>query len=179
MYSEKFRGTRIPTFREFLELTKRDKNMQFNFEFKDYIREKGDEFAKESADRIISLYEEYGITPDRLYINSFEGDLLLYINEKYGGKYRLHGYHPYSILGNNSDKASKILYCACLFYTADNPISPKETYDAVIAEGIHPWVGAGAVTEEQILRGAEYGGELFTSNHPTYVSEVLRKNGYR
>ena len=123
-YSEKFRGTRIPTFREFLELTKRDKNMQFNFEFKDYIREKGDEFAKESADRIISLYEEYGITPDRLYINSFEGDLLLYINEKYGGKYRLHGYHPYSILGNNSDKASKILYCACLFYTADNPISP-------------------------------------------------------
>lgn len=178
-YSEKFRGTRIPTFREFLKLTKRDKNMQFNFEFKDYIREKGDEFAKESADRIISLYEEYGITPDRLYINSFEGDLLLYINEKYGGKYRLHGYHPYSILGNNSDKASKILYCACLFYTADNPISPKETYDAVIAEGIHPWVGAGAVTEEQILRGAEYGGELFTSNHPTYVSEVLRKNGYR
>ena len=48
------------------------------------------------------------------------------------------------------------------FYTADNPISPKETYDAVIAEGIHPWVGAGAVTEEQILRGAEYGGELLT-----------------
>ena len=92
---------------------------------------------------------------------------------------RLHGYHPYSILGNNSDKASKILYCACLFYTSDDPISPKETYDAVIAEGIHPWVGAGAVTEEQILRGAEYGGELFTSNHPTYVSEVLRKNGYR
>ena len=39
-YSEKFRGTRIPTFREFLELTKRDKIMQFIFEFKDYIREK-------------------------------------------------------------------------------------------------------------------------------------------
>ena len=57
--------------------------------------------------------------------------------------------------------------------------STDPAYDAVIAEGIHPWVGAGAVTEEQILRGAEYGGELFTSNHPTYVSEVLRKNGYR
>ena len=176
---EKYRGTRIPTFREFLELARRDKTMQFNFEFKDYIYDKGEEFAKESADRTIALFEEYGIGADRLYINSFEGDLLLYINEKCGGKYRLHGYHPYSILGNNNDKARKILYCACLFYTKEDPISPKETYDEVISEGIHPWVGAGAVTEEQILRGVENGGELFTSNHPTFVSEVLKKHGYR
>lgn len=31
---EKFRGTRTPTFREFLELTRRDDKMQFNFELK-------------------------------------------------------------------------------------------------------------------------------------------------
>ena len=38
------------TFREFLELTKRDKNMQFNFEFKDYIRDKRDAIVGELSD---------------------------------------------------------------------------------------------------------------------------------
>ena len=79
---EKFRGTRIPTFREFLELTRRDDKMQFNFELKDYIHDKGEKFALESASKAIALFEEYGLA-DRLYINSFEGDLLLWIDKTY------------------------------------------------------------------------------------------------
>lgn len=52
---EKFRGTRIPTFREFLEPTRRDDKMQFNFELKDYIHDKGEKFALESASKAIAL----------------------------------------------------------------------------------------------------------------------------
>ena len=51
----KFQGTRIPTFREFLELTRRDDKMQFNFEFKDYIHDKGEAFALESASKTIAF----------------------------------------------------------------------------------------------------------------------------
>ena len=150
----KFQGTRIPTFREFLELTRRDDKMQFNFEFKDYI---------------------------------FEGDLLLWIDKTYGHKYRLHGYYPYQIMGNTA--ARDVLYCICMFNASydengrstwhEDPICSKAQYDEVRAKGIHPWVGANAVTEEQIHRGYENGGELITTNHPAAVMEILARHGLR
>lgn len=183
---EKFRGTRIPTFREFLELTRRDDKMQFNFELKDYIHDKGEKFALESASKAIALFEEYGLA-DRLYINSFEGDLLLWIDKTYRHKYRLHGYYPYKIMGNTA--ALDVLYCICMFNVTYNesgkaiwhsdPICAKEQYDEVREKGIHPWVGAGAVTEEQILRGYKNGGELITTNHPAEVMRILAKHGLR
>ena len=182
----KFKGTRIPTFREFLELTKRDKKMQFNFEFKDYIHDKGEKFAIESAGKTIALFEEYGLS-DRLCINSFEGDLLLWIDKTYGHKYRLHGYYPYRIMGNTT--ATDVLYCICMFNVTydengkanwhSEPICDKSQYDEVRAKGLHPWVGAGAVTEDQILRGYQNGGELITTNHPATVMEILKKHGIR
>lgn len=182
----KHQGTRIPTFREFLELTRGDQKMQFNFEFKDYIRDKGAEFAKESAAKIIALFEEYGLA-DRSYINSFEGDLLLWIDKTYNHKYRLHGYYPYRIMGNTA--ALDVLNCICMFNVSydengraishADPICSKAQYDEVIAKGVHPWVGAGAVTEEQILRGYANGGELITTNHPADVMGILARNGLR
>lgn len=183
---EKFRGTRIPTFREFLELTRRDDKMQFNFELKDYIHDKGEKFALKSASKAIALFEEYGLA-DRLYINSFEGDLLLWIDKTYRHKYRLHGYYPYKIMGNTA--ALDVLYCICMFNVTydesgkaiwhSDPICAKEQYDEVREKGIHPWVGAGAVTEEQILRGYKNGGELITTNHPAEVMRILAKHGLR
>jgi glycerophosphoryl diester phosphodiesterase len=184
--SEDFRGTRIPTFREFLELTRRDSKMQFNFEFKDYIAEKGEKFALESARKTIALIEKYGLA-DRMYINSFDGNLLMWIDKTYGHKYRLHGYYPYKIMGNTD--AVNVLYCICMFNVSYSdsgkivwsaePICEKSQYDEVIALGIHPWVGAGAVTEEQILHGYENGGELITTNHPAEVMKILAKHGLR
>lgn len=178
---ENFAGIKIPTLREFLELTKRDKKMQFNFEFKDYIHEKGEKFALECADKIIEMCEEYDLS-DRMFVNSFDGELLIKIDEKYSGKYRLHGFFPYNIMSN--PKASSRLYCACLFNVQNgiwqkDPISPREDFEKVKEDGIRPWIGAGAVTEEQILRGIEYGGELFTTNHPAEMMSILKKHGYR
>ena len=57
---EEFRGTRVPTLKELCELAvKMDNKMQFNFEFKDYFND-GEEWAKECADKIISIVDDYG-----------------------------------------------------------------------------------------------------------------------
>ena len=82
-----------------------------------------------------------------------------------------------------------MLYCICMFNASydesgratwyEDPICDKTQYDEVRAKGIHPWVGANAVTEEQILRGYKNGGELITTNHPATVMEILARHGLR
>ncbi|MDE6273604.1 MAG: hypothetical protein K2L87_00965, partial [Clostridiales bacterium] len=94
---EQFRGERVPTFEEFLELFKTKKEMLFNIELKDYPMEYG-EFAFRSCDKIIAMIEKYGIG-ERCVLNSFSGELLEYIDEKYCHKYCLHGYYPTKIMG--------------------------------------------------------------------------------
>jgi len=190
---EKFKGEKVPTFREFLEMTKRDDKMTFNLEFKDYFKspvfdDPSNDFAKECADKIIAMVEEYGIA-DRCYVNSFNGILLYYIEKKYGGKYRLHGFYPYSIIGadvNIPESRPENLYCACLFnidrpnyVKPEGPVNAPEDFDALRADGVQPWVGAGIRSKEDILKAAEYGAMLFTSNEPLYVMQVLEEAGYR
>ena len=90
-------------------------------------------------------------------------------------------------MGNTA--ALDVLYCICMFNVSydengraishADPICDKAQYDEVLAKGIHPWVGAGAVTEEQILRGYANGGELITTNHPADVMEILARHGLR
>lgn len=181
---EEFAGCTVPTLEEFLSQMKEiGQNMTFNFEFKDYIHVHGSKFACESADRAIRLIDEYGFW-DRSFANSFDGRLLEYIEEKYEGRFRLHGFYPYEICGNTKAK----LYCACLFnqhlvdgkwVRGDSPVNPAEDFDRVKADGVHPWVGAGVQTEEDVLLAVERGAELFTSNDPAALMEMLRKHGLR
>ena len=176
---EKFKGTRVPTFREFLELTKRDEKMTFNFEFKDYFHKEGEEFAKKSADKIIALIDEYDLS-SRCYVNSFDGALLKYIDDKYEGKYRLHGFYPFEILG---DIYPGNLYCACLWKRRSDPsedvVNQKADFDALKSLGIHPWVGASIKAEVDVVKAVEYGAELFTSNEPEILMDILKKHGFR
>jgi len=191
-FGEQFKGTRIPEFSEFLELTRQDKTMTFNFEFKDYFKSKefddpANDFAKKSADRIIEMFEEYGLG-ERCVVNSFDGMLLRYIEQKYNGRYKLHGFYPYSIIGADAAKADSrpdSLYCACLFNVdvpgrvkPEGPVNPKEDFDALIADGVRPWVGAGVQKAEDIVKSVEYGAELITTNNPLYVMKVRAEAGY-
>ena len=180
---EQFRGTRVPTLREFCEfVAKADDKMQFNFEFKDYFSG-GEEWAKECADKIIAMVDDYGLW-ERSFVNSFDGKLLRYIEEKYDGRFRLHGFYPYSILG--AVKPQK-LYCACL-WKYKNPdgtpafegvVNPKSDFDALLAEGVRPWVGASIRTIEDMAHAAEIGAELITSNEPEFMMAELKKAGLR
>ena len=178
-----FAGTRVPTLREFCEfVTKTDNKMQFNFEFKDYFRF-GEDFAKISADKTIAMIDDYGLW-DRSFVNSFDGALLSYIEDKYDGRFRLHGFYPYSILG---EKKPKNLYCACLWKYKnadgtpgfDGVVNPKCDFDALIAQGIKPWVGASIRTIEDMSLAAKLGAELITSNEPKFMIGELERVGLR
>ena len=180
---EQFKGTRVPTLREFCEfVSAADNTMQFNFEFKDYFRH-GVEFAKASADKIIEMIDGYGLW-ERSFVNSFDGELLSYIEEKYDGRFRLHGFYPYHILGSARPKN---LYCACLleYRNADGAlafegvVNPKADFDALIADGTRPWVSASIRTIEDMTRAAGLGAELITSNEPEFMIKELEKAGMR
>ncbi len=173
---EAFRGTLVPTLREFCEfVSAMDEGMQFNFEFKDYLRD-GEEWAKMSADRIIAMVDSYGLW-ERSFVNSFDGGLLRYIEEKYEGRFRLHGFCPYSILG---EVRPKKLYCACTWRgEGDSVVAPKADYDAMKEDGVRPWVGASHRTIEEMRLAADRGAELITSNEPEFMIGELKKAGFR
>ena len=180
---EAFRGMRVPTLREFCELVAAENGtMQFNFEFKDYLCH-GEEWAKASADKAIAMIDDYGLW-SRSFVNSFDGGLLSYVEQKYDGRFRLHGFYPYSILG---EVRPQKLYCACLWKYA-NPdgtpafegvVNPKNDFDALISQGVRPWVGASVRTIEDMTRAAAFGAELITSNEPAFMIAELTQAGLR
>ena len=180
---EEFKGLRVPSLREFCEFVAAENDtMQFNFEFKDYFQD-DEQWAKVCADKIIATVDDYGLW-DRSFVNSFDGRLLSYIDEKYDGRFRLHGFYPYSILGGGRPKK---LYCACLM-KCKNPdgtpafegeVNPKEDFDALINQGVHPWVGASIQKIEDMVCAAKLGAELITSNEPAFMIGELAKVGFR
>ena len=180
---ECFRGTRVPTLREFCEFVAvKDDVMQFNFEFKDYFAS-GEEWAKRSADAAVAMIDAYGLW-ERGFVNSFDGALLRYVEEKYDGRFRLHGFYPYSILG---EVRPKKLYCACLWKYSkpdgtpafEGVVNPKADFDTLIADGVRPWVGASIRTIEDMQLAASYGAELITSNEPAFMLSELARVGLR
>lgn len=181
--NKEFRGTRVPTLRQFCEFVADEKDtMQFNFEFKDYFKD-GEEWSKACADKIIETIDSYGLW-ERSFINSFDGKLLKYIEKKYDGRFRLHGFYPYSILG---DTRPEKLYCACLWKknnhngtpAFEGHVNPKRDFDALIAQGIRPWVGASIRTIEDMKEAASLGAQLITSNEPAFMISELEKAGLR
>ena len=180
---EEFKGTQVPTLREFCDfVAKEDSAMQFNFEFKAYFKD-GEEWAKICADKIIKTIDDFGLW-ERSFVNSFDGKLLRYIEEKYDSRFRLHGFYPYTILG---DTLPKNLYCACLLkskkpdgtFAFDGIVNTKEDFDALIAAGVRPWVGASVKTIEDMAHAASLGAQLITSNEPEFMMRELEKAGLR
>ena len=110
--------------------------------------------------------------------------IVKYIEQKYDGRFRLHGFYPYSILG---DTRPEKLYCACLwkYHNPDGSpafeglVNPKKDFDALIAEGVHPWVGASIRTIEDMKHAVSLGAELITSNEPAFMISELKKAGLR
>ena len=55
----------------------------------------------------------------------------------------------------------------------------KEIFDAVKADGCQTWLGAGVRLEEHVKMGCERGADLFTSNEPAKLMEILKRLGWR
>ena len=101
-FNSQFQGTRVPTFREFLEMVRDNQEMLYNFEIKEYPRNGNEQRAYAATDKTIALIEEYGCG-ERCVINIFDATLLEYILDQYQGKYKLHGYYPESYLHRTAE----------------------------------------------------------------------------
>lgn len=189
--AHRFKGERVPSFREFLELMKDYPDIEVNVELKDYPDLRGDD-AFVSADKSIAMLEEYGMA-DRIYINSWSGEILMYIAKKYNDKYRLHGYYPIFLNTGNYDKDEfyKHLYCACLFNAhreedgsviwpgAGDSVMKKEHFDYLKGLGVHPWVHFDPDTYPKIKQAVEFGAVGVTSDDPVTAAILLDVVGGR
>ena len=162
----------IPTLDELFLLVK-DTNLTLNIEIKEYYNEGNEQRCIDCIEKTIALIEKYNMG-NRCLINSFDAWVLEYVYKKYGKKYALHGFYPYSIMGNVGLNPDEYLYCACIFDNED-----KSLYDYLISKGIEPWIGASITQKSKLKICLDFGARLITTNNPTDVINKLKeiKNG--
>ena len=174
---EAFRGTRVPTFVEFLELLRDYPQMTVNVELKDYPQGDENAWARESADKSLRLIEEYGLA-DRIWINCWSGEMLEYIDQKYDHRYKLHGYFPFELMhGKQARDPYDYLHCVCLFGSKEKPVQDKAEFDRAIAHGVEPWCYFRDDDLTCIGQAVENGCMLLTTNDPAKVLEYLAARG--
>lgn len=175
---KEFKGTRIPLLSELLDMISDNRTITINVELKDYPAD-DIEWAHESADKTIAMIEKYGIA-QRCTLNSWSGELLEYVDAKFGHRYRLHGYYPLELMGSNRTRDPyDYLYCICMFGTKEKPVCEKESFAYAASRGVQPWVyypsDSTAFFDEAIL----YGARLITSNDPQMTLGYLTAKGCR
>ena len=166
-----FAGAKAPTFREFMDLVKDHPTMTVDVELKEYPTPGREQLAFDFCDKILQIIDEYGFT-DRVVINSFSGKLNEYVHAKYGNKYRQHVFFPQKHLGECTVDPYSYAYCACMFGAT------KEDFDAMIARGVQPWVGASVRNAETVEAVIKQGAYLITCNNPDEILALLRERGY-
>ncbi len=177
---EQFRGERIPTLIEFMELVKDHPTLTLDIELKEYPTPGHEEIAYDTADRTLRLIDEYGFT-DRVVINTFSGVLQEYIRSKYGSRYRQHVYYPISYLGGGlTVDPYSYAYCCCMFRATFTPLmAGKDEFAQMAARGVQPWTGAAVKDEAGVDLAIENGATLITCNNPGTILNNLRQKRYR
>ena len=169
-----FAGTKIPTFREFMEFVKEYPTMTVDVELKEYPTPGREALAFSFCDRILEMIDEYGFT-DRVVVNTFSGKLHEYIRKKYGSKYRRHVYFPADHLGECTEDPYADAYCCCMFGSPH--MASKEAFDSMIARGVQPWAGASVRNAETVDDAIAHGAYLITCNNPDEILALLRERG--
>lgn len=174
---EQFRGCRIPTLVEFMELVKDHPTLTLDVELKVYPIPGDEGRAYRICDRVLKLIDDYGFT-DRVVINSWNATLNEYVATKYQGKYRQHVYYPQRLMGECAIDPYSYGYCCCMFSdTPDEHMASREEMSAMLAAGVQPWVGAGVRTEALVEEAIARGAHLITCNNPDEVLGWLRAKG--
>ena len=169
--SEKFKGEKIVTLREFFELVKDLPDITLDLELKEYPYPGWEDVSYSVADKTLEMVDEYGFT-DRIVINSFSGKLNEYIFEKYGKKYRQHVFYPISALIHEMKlNPYYYAYCSCMF------TSEKNDYNYMRGCGVRCWGGASIRDSETLDAAIERGVELVTVNNPDVILGLLRERG--
>ena len=162
----------IPTLEELLELLTAT-DVTLNLEVKEYHEEGNEARSRECVDKCVALIERYNMGGKMLF-NSFDAPVLEYIHDAYGGRYRLHGFYPYSEMYRVERDPSEYLYCACLSENRN-----AQHYAFLLEKGIEPWVGASVREEEHLALCFRLGARLVTANDPGAALEKLERIGAR
>ena len=162
----------IPTLSELLELLQ-GTGVTLNLEVKEYHEPGNEARSRECVDKCVALIERYGMEEMMLF-NSFDAPVLEYIDRAYPGRFRLHGFYPYSVMHRVDRNPEEYLYCACLSESRN-----EAHYAYLLSKGIEPWVGASVQDEEHLKLCFELGARLVTTNDPVDCMEKLRRIGAR
>ncbi|MBO5269854.1 MAG: hypothetical protein J6B77_03645 [Clostridia bacterium] len=192
-FGEEFRGEKVPTMEEFLELMATRPDIKLLLELKDYPEELGD-FAYASAELTLSLCREYGIYgKDRLTVITFSAGLCAWLRTRHTKEeFSIHGFYPKPLMkGYQSEDPYKYYDEVCLFNHGDKTpqgfpiahdtvVADKERFTEFALMGIRPCVYYKMNTDEAAYRTAyEYGALGFTCDHPDVCGEILDKIGAR
>lgn len=173
---EEFRGERVPTFEEFLDLVAGEPDMLFNIELKDYPADCG-AFAYQSAQKAIAMLRAAGIL-SRCVINTWSGVLNEWLSEQYGDEIKIHAYSPQEHMGPNQKRfVYDYAYCVCLFGTKKEPVVEKALFDFALSYGVEPWVFYSKESAELYDAAIANGARLFTANDPAWAMSYLRAKG--
>ncbi|MBO4217428.1 MAG: hypothetical protein J5940_05760 [Clostridia bacterium] len=175
---ERFRGSRIPTFAEFIDYVKSVPGLTADFELKEYPRDWDGDTPYRVCDRILKMIDDNGLT-DRCVINTFSGRLHEYIRDVCGDRFRQHVYYPLNCLGQVTRDPYSYAYCCCMFrgFYSEIDLATKEECDMMIKKGVQPWAGAGIKDEAGVDAVIERGCTLITCNNPDAILDILRKKG--
>ncbi|MBE6550423.1 MAG: hypothetical protein E7670_08365 [Ruminococcaceae bacterium] len=192
-FGEEFKGEKIPTFEEFLELMATRPDLKLLLELKDYPEELGD-FAYASAELTLSLCRKYGIFgKDRLTVITFSTGICAWLRTRYTKEdFSIHGFYPKTKMrGWEKDEPYKYYDEVCLFNSGekdpqgfpivhDTPVADKARFTEFALMGIKPCVYYKLNTNIEDHRKAfENGAVGFTSDDPDICGEILDKIGAR
>ena len=192
-FGEEFRGEKVPTFEEFLELMATRPDVKVLLELKDYPEDLGD-FAYASAGLTLALCKKYGVFgKDRLTVITFSAGLCAWLRIRYTKEdFSIHGFYPKSMM-KGSDKIDPYKFYdeVCIFnrpgkspegfpLTCDSPVADPARYMEFALMGVKPCVHYGMNTDEEVYRqSVENGAVGFTCDHPDICGEILDKLGVR
>ncbi len=192
-FGEEFKGERIPTLEEFLELISTRPDIRLLLELKDYPDLLG-EFAYASAGLALSLCKKYGVFgKERLTVVTFSTELCAWLRTRYEkDDFYIHGFYPKTKMrGYASDDPYKYFDEADITNSGDKdprglpikydtPVADKTRFTEASLMGIVPFVHYAMNTDEEIYRKAfENGARGFTCDHPDICGEILDKIGAR
>ncbi len=188
-FSEEFKGEKIPTLEEFLQLMATRPDLRLLLELKDSPEELGD-FAYASASLSLSLCKKYGVYGrDRLTVITFSAGICSWLHTRYPREdFSIHGFYPKTLMnGHAKDDPYKYYDEVCLFNTGDktpqgfpikhnDPVVDVARYKEFELMGIKPCAHYAMNTDEDVYRRSLENGTLsFTCDHPDICGDILDK----
>lgn len=193
-FGEQFKGEKVPTLEEFLELMSTRPDVKVLLELKDYPEEYG-EFAYASCEKTIALCKKYGVWgKDRITVITFSTALCAWIRNKHKDEeITIHGFYPKSHMrGWEKDDPYKYIDEVCLFsgsgkktdgrpdWSSCDPVVEPLVFETFNLMGIKPCVYYKFNTDEDVYRRAyEYGARCFTCDDAFTCGKILDKIGAR